>query len=337
MSRALSPAELRSPKGGEPYRKARRGRNTRTHRRTRSALVRGRAPMRGSGGKIHGQVLRKHPARPRRERTHRGSRHQSRDAGCTHRRRRPAVSRRVPRGPAGHRASAVGVAGDPARRGAADPAPALGPRVREHLDAGGLAAAGELANDCRRTGSALGRCTGSAPDRYTARAVDRAAAGPRGGGARHALRRSVDPRGAARAPRSGSGPHRRSPALPSVLRHDRRLHVRCGGQNAVKLAPRAGAALHRSLPRRPRLHRRARRVDRSRVVRRRPSGPAVVLVSRPAAALSRRRRSVSLRMPQDGASRRAEAGSRSGDMDRRVPVAGRARRMAAPVYRRDAG
>ena len=44
MSRALSPAELRSPKGGEPYRKARRGRN----RRSRQIRVHGRASMTGA-------------------------------------------------------------------------------------------------------------------------------------------------------------------------------------------------------------------------------------------------------------------------------------------------
>ena len=44
MSRALSPAELRSPKGGEPYRKPRRGRN----RRSRSLRVHDRQWMTGT-------------------------------------------------------------------------------------------------------------------------------------------------------------------------------------------------------------------------------------------------------------------------------------------------
>ena len=214
----------------------------------------------------------------------------------------------------------MGVAAHPARRDSAHPAAALRPRVRDRLDARGLAAAGELAGDRRCAGSAM----------------DPLGAGSRDGGARHALRQPSNLRGVARAARGGRDPRRGAAALPPVLGHHRGLHVRRRGPRAVRLAPGAGAALHRPLPRRPRLHRRARRVHRGRVVRRRTAGPAAVLVPRPAAALPRRRRPVPLRMPQDRAARRRDARARTGTMARRVPVAGRAGGMAAPLHRRDA-
>ena len=138
--------------------------------------------------------------------------------------------------------------GDPAHS-----APALRPRLREHLDLRRRAPAGELASHCRSTGRAMG-------------GTDDRAACPWRSACATAPRRS--PMRCMRSVKRRSDPARGASTLSPVLRRDRRLHIRCGRRGAGAVAPGAGAALRRPLPRRPRLHRRAGRVYRRCMVRR---------------------------------------------------------------------
>ena len=137
---------------------------------------------------------------------------QPRHSGRRHAGGAAGLSRGVPLRSAGHRAAALEMAADPAPVHSDDAAEDVGRALPQSLDRRGLAPPGHR----------------PAPARRHRATVAGALRPSRVGGARHALRQSVDRQSARRARCRGLPPRRRPAALSPVRRCHRRLDLRRG-------------------------------------------------------------------------------------------------------------
>src|SRR6185437_4126560 len=228
-----------------------------------------------------------------------------------------AVPCTVPRRPARDRIPALAVVVDPARGDPAFAAETFGACLFEDLDRTGFAAALRQRSARRR---AAGRAVAAAP-----RGTD-----PRGAGdaLRQALGGADDRAAAARRRAAPAG----AAAVSAVFGDFHRLGAGRAGRQHQVAALATGTACGQRLPRRPAPNRGAGRQHRIMVAGTRPRRSPAALVPRHPRTLPARGRSVFLPVPGYGATVARTAGPERSADGGQLPVASRARAMAAALH-----